>query len=130
VDALGISFVTTPQAKGIVSERHPCSLRTAGMSASMWARRYCAREPDVALVLGTDLDKTLPYFDPGVAQVPGLVVHGAEDELQGPEDALDLAANLGPGGASLVSIPKAGHIPRVEADVRDAFWSEVLAFLA
>jgi acetolactate synthase-1/2/3 large subunit len=56
VNTLGIPFMTTPQAKGIVSELHPASLRTSGMSASFWARRYSARGPDVALVLGSDLD--------------------------------------------------------------------------
>ncbi|HEX5034176.1 MAG TPA: thiamine pyrophosphate-binding protein, partial [bacterium] len=55
VDALQVPFVTTPRAKGIVSERHPCSLRNGGMAASMWARRYTALGVDVALVLGTDL---------------------------------------------------------------------------
>lgn len=58
VDALGVPFMTTPQAKGLVSEAHPLSLRTGGMSASWWARRHCASEPDVALVLGADLDDT------------------------------------------------------------------------
>ena len=51
-----VPFVTTPQAKGIVSELHPRSLRHGGLAASMWAREYTARGIDVALVLGTDLD--------------------------------------------------------------------------
>ncbi|HKY61885.1 MAG TPA: thiamine pyrophosphate-binding protein, partial [bacterium] len=58
VDALQVPFVTTPRAKGLVSERHPYSLRNGGMAASMWARRYTALGVDVALVLGTDLDDT------------------------------------------------------------------------
>ena len=56
IDALNVPFVTTPQAKGIVSERHPRSLRNGGMAASMWARRYTAEPVDATLVLGTDLD--------------------------------------------------------------------------
>lgn len=56
VDELQIPFVTTPRAKGLVSERHPASLRTSGMSASQWARRYMKAGPDVTLALGTDLD--------------------------------------------------------------------------
>jgi acetolactate synthase I/II/III large subunit len=56
VDAFGIPFVTTPQAKGIVSELHPRSLRHGGLAASIWAREYTAGGVDVALVLGTDLD--------------------------------------------------------------------------
>jgi acetolactate synthase-1/2/3 large subunit len=56
VDALNIPFVTTPQAKGLVSELHPRSLRHGGLAASAWARAYTAAGVDVALALGTDLD--------------------------------------------------------------------------
>jgi acetolactate synthase I/II/III large subunit len=56
VDAFEIPFVTTPQAKGIVSELHPRSLRHGGLGASLWARAYTAGGVDTALVLGTDLD--------------------------------------------------------------------------
>jgi acetolactate synthase-1/2/3 large subunit len=56
VDALNVPFVTTPQAKGLVSELHPRSLRHGGLAASMWAREYTSRPVDAALVLGTDLD--------------------------------------------------------------------------
>lgn len=56
LDVLNVPFFTTPQAKGIVSEEHPHSLRHGGLAASWWARRYTAQGPDVALVLGTDLD--------------------------------------------------------------------------
>jgi len=59
LDALDVPFVTTPRAKGLVSELHPRSLRHGGLAASIWARRYT--DPanggvDAALVLGTDLD--------------------------------------------------------------------------
>ena len=56
VDAFDIPFVTTPQAKGLVSELHPRSLRHGGLAASLWARDYIGRGVDAALVLGTDLD--------------------------------------------------------------------------
>jgi acetolactate synthase-1/2/3 large subunit len=56
VDALNVPFVTTPQAKGLVSELHPRSLRHGGLAASLWARTYTAAGVDAALVLGTDLD--------------------------------------------------------------------------
>jgi acetolactate synthase-1/2/3 large subunit len=56
VDALNVPFVTTPQAKGLVSELHPRSLRHGGLAASLWARAYTAAGVDAALVLGTDLD--------------------------------------------------------------------------
>lgn len=74
VDVLDVPFVTTPQAKGVVSEEHPRSLRQGGLAASQWARRYTALGVDVALVLGTDLDDCsvgpTPYIQPG-----GRLVH-------------------------------------------------------
>jgi len=70
IDAIGVPFVTTPQAKGLVSEMHPLSLRTCGMGASWWARRYMKAGPDVALVLGTDLD------DVSTAGTPPIGSHG------------------------------------------------------
>lgn len=56
LDVLNVPFMTTPQAKGVVSEEHPRSLRNGGLAASWWARRYTQEGCDVALVLGTDLD--------------------------------------------------------------------------
>jgi acetolactate synthase-1/2/3 large subunit len=74
LDAFDLPFVTTPRAKGLVSETHPRSLRHGGLAASYWARRYTARGVDVALVLGTDLDDCsvgpTPYVAPG-----GRLVH-------------------------------------------------------
>ncbi|MCS6913834.1 MAG: thiamine pyrophosphate-binding protein [Myxococcales bacterium] len=55
-EAVGAPFCTTPQAKGILPEDHPLSLRSCGMGGSLWARRYMRAGVDVALVLGTDLD--------------------------------------------------------------------------
>lgn len=74
LDATNVPFVTTPRAKGLVSEKHPRSLRNGGMAASMWARRYTAEPVDFCLVLGTDLDDTsmgpTRYVGPG-----GKLVH-------------------------------------------------------
>jgi acetolactate synthase-1/2/3 large subunit len=68
VDAFDVPFVTTPQAKGLVSELHPRSLRQGGLGASMWARQYTAQGVDVCLALGTDLDDCAvgptPYVAP------------------------------------------------------------------
>ncbi len=73
-DATNVPFVTTPRAKGLVSERHPRSLRNGGMAASCWARRYTSEPVDVCLALGTDLDDTsvgpTPYLGAG-----GRLVH-------------------------------------------------------
>lgn len=56
VDKLKLPFITTPRAKGLISEYHPQSLRNGGLAACLWARTYTARDIDVCLVLGTDLD--------------------------------------------------------------------------
>jgi pimeloyl-ACP methyl ester carboxylesterase len=71
----------------------------------------------------------LPYFDPGVARVPGLVIRGGEDPMVSEEDTVSLAAAYGRSGAAKVTLAGAGHIPRVEPDHRDAYWSTVLGFL-
>jgi acetolactate synthase-1/2/3 large subunit len=74
LDVFDVPFVTTPRAKGLVSERHPRSLRHGGLAASYWARRYTHRGVDAAIVLGTDLDDCsvgpTPYIGPG-----GRLVH-------------------------------------------------------
>src|SRR5690606_15715052 len=74
VDVLDIPFVTTPRAKGIVSEDHPRSLRNAGMAACLWAREYTAAGVDVALVLGTDLDDVSVGATPFVRK-GGVLIH-------------------------------------------------------
>lgn len=56
LERLQIPVITTPRAKGLLSETHPCSLRHGGLAASRWAREYTQRGVDAALVLGTDLD--------------------------------------------------------------------------
>lgn len=58
IERANVPFVTTPRAKGLLSEQHRLSLRNGGMAASLWARRYTAEAIDVCLVLGTDLDDT------------------------------------------------------------------------
>lgn len=74
VDALGIPFMTTPQAKGVVSEDHPLSLRNGGMGASFWARAYTKQGPDIALVLGTDLDDVSTAGTPPIGP-NGQIIH-------------------------------------------------------
>jgi acetolactate synthase-1/2/3 large subunit len=74
VDVLDIPFMTTPQAKGVVSELHPRSLRHGGLAASMWARQYTVAGVDVALVLGSDLDDCSVGPTPYIAK-GGRLVH-------------------------------------------------------
>ncbi len=74
IEALRVPFVTTPRAKGIISEDHPYSLRNFGMAASWWARNYTAGGVDVALVLGTDLDDVSVGPTPPIGP-EGLLIH-------------------------------------------------------
>ncbi len=74
LDVLNVPFMTTPRAKGVVSEHHPRSLRNGGMGASMWARRYTSEGPDVALVLGSDLDDTSMASTPCIG-FDGRLIH-------------------------------------------------------
>ena len=74
IDALDVPFVTTPQAKGVISEQHPRSLRHGGLAASMWARAYTNEGVDAALVLGTDLDDCSVGPTPYIAQ-GGTLIH-------------------------------------------------------
>ena len=65
------SLVTTPRAKGLVSELHPRSLRHGGLAAfPYWARHYTSAGVDAALVLGTDLD------DCSIGPTPYIAPHG------------------------------------------------------
>lgn len=73
IETLRVPFMTTPQAKGIISEEHPFSLRNGGMAASWWARRYTAPGVDVALAIGTDLDDVSVGPTPPIAPDGNLI---------------------------------------------------------
>ncbi len=79
VDAVGVPFMTTPQAKGIISEEHGLSLRNGGMSASQWARAYTQAGPDVTLALATDLDDSSTAGTPPVRR-GGTLIHVDTDQ--------------------------------------------------
>jgi acetolactate synthase-1/2/3 large subunit len=78
VESMQCPFVTTPQAKGILPETHPLSLRNAGISSSLWARSYCAAGPDFTIALGTDLDDASTAGTPPVGP-NGTLVHVVND---------------------------------------------------
>lgn len=72
----------------------------------------------------------LPFYDPGVARVPGLAIYGQLDTVGGPNDATDLAASYGTEGAELIVLEGAGHAPRTESpEVTERFWDLVLDFI-
>jgi len=71
-----------------------------------------------------------PYFDPGVAQVPGLLIANEFEFVAGPNDAYLLAADYGTNGADLVFIEGAFHATRIESpEVAARFWEEVFGFI-
>ncbi len=68
----------------------------------------------------------LPFFDPSVARVPGLVISGTAESADGRE----LAADYGTSGAELFVIEGAGHVPRVEAPEKaELYWKKIWEFL-
>ncbi|MFJ3229272.1 thiamine pyrophosphate-binding protein [Streptomyces sp. NPDC086783] len=117
VEALRVPFVTTPRAKGIVGESHELSLRTGGMAASWWARRYVDEGVDVALVLGTDLDDVsvgpTPYVEPD-----GELIHVDLNPMvfgRSFETCMGVVADVRSFAADLASVSKRNHISSFEA---------------
>jgi acetolactate synthase I/II/III large subunit len=74
IDTLHVPFVTTPGAKGLISELHPLSLRNGGMAASIWAQKYTQQPVDVCLALGTDLDDSSVGSTPYCSR-EGILIH-------------------------------------------------------
>ncbi len=71
----------------------------------------------------------LPFYDPGVARVPGLVVQGEFDLVATPDDAAALAADYGTDGADLVILEGVGRAPRFETpEAAATFWDLVFDF--
>jgi pimeloyl-ACP methyl ester carboxylesterase len=72
----------------------------------------------------------LPFFDPGVARVPGLILFGENDIVVGPNGVDNLALDYGTDGALLISRPDAGHAPRTGSpEIAAWFWENVFEFL-
>jgi len=72
----------------------------------------------------------LPGFDPSVARVPGLVIHGDRDFIAPDDDIRQMAADYGRHGALYVSRPDAGHAPRIESpELASWFWQTIFDFL-
>ncbi len=74
-------------------------------------------------------DLELPIIDAPAAQVPGLVIAAEFDPFPAPGDNADLAADWG-GGATLVTIPGAHHVPRIEAEeIAGQFYDALFGFI-
>jgi pimeloyl-ACP methyl ester carboxylesterase len=72
----------------------------------------------------------LPFFDPTVARVPGLIIQGELDPQSVPSDIAALASDYGKHGAGLVTISGGGHIPRIEpAPHNTEYWDAVKSFV-
>lgn len=72
----------------------------------------------------------LPFFDPGEARVPGLIIQGEDDPQSLPSDVEDLADAYGKDGVvGVVTIAGGGHIPRLEAGHNAEYWDAVTSFV-
>jgi pimeloyl-ACP methyl ester carboxylesterase len=71
----------------------------------------------------------LPFFDPTVARVPGLIIQGEDDPQSVPSDTVQLATDYGEHGAALVTIAGGGHVPRIEPVHNDEYWNAVTSFV-
>lgn len=126
VDALGVPFVTTPQAKGVISEEHPLSLRTCGMAASWWARRYMKKEIDLALVLGTDLDDASVAGTPPIGKSGTLIHVDTNAAVIGRNFPTRIAAvyDVGAFADALRGVVQSGGSSRARTELLDALHAE------
>lgn len=104
---------TTKERRALVLGRIKATVEGAPPPAVAWAQRAMASRPDSVETLR------------GVT-VPTLVVVGEEDELSPPADARAMADAVP--GATLVTVPEAGHLTAMEAP--DEFNAALLEFLA
>jgi pimeloyl-ACP methyl ester carboxylesterase len=72
----------------------------------------------------------LPFFDPGVARAPGLIIFGPNDFVVGPNGVDQLALDYGTDGAQLAVNPAAGHAPRTESpEIAAWYWEQLFDFI-
>ena len=91
---------------------------------------FNATQADFFPVMSFLIAAELPFFDPGVARVPGKVIQGEFDNVAAPNDPFELANDYGLNGAELVILPGVGRSPRMETpEAAAAFWEEVFDFL-
>ncbi len=105
---------------------------TLGFSPNQQLREYVfATQPGVYAV-GPALafwDLELPIIDAPAALVPGLVIGAEFDPFPAPGDNAELAADWG-AGATLVMIPGAHHVPRIEAEeIAGQFYDALFGFI-
>jgi 3-oxoadipate enol-lactonase len=104
----------------LVSKKASAAVRER-MRASMAALRVESYKQALHAIITTDFRAVLPRIG-----VPTLVIVGAEDIVTPPTDSELLAKNVP--GASLVTIPAAGHLTNLESP--DAFNAALEAFLS
>ncbi len=74
-------------------------------------------------------DFPAPIIDAAAAEVPGLVIIGANDPFPAAGDPAELAEDWG-GGADLVLIEGSFHVPRIEApDIADQYFTALFDFI-
>jgi pimeloyl-ACP methyl ester carboxylesterase len=104
----------------LVSKKASAAVRER-MRASMAALRVESYKQALHAIISTDFRAVLPRIN-----VPTLVIVGAEDIVTPPADSELLAKDVP--GASLVTIPAAGHLTNLESP--DAFNAALEAFLS
>jgi 3-oxoadipate enol-lactonase len=104
----------------LVSKKASAAVREH-VCASMTALRVESYKQALHAIITTDFRAVLPRIN-----VPTLVIVGAEDIVTPPSDSELLAKNVP--GASLVTIPAAGHLTNLESS--DAFNAALEAFVS
>jgi len=135
----------TPPLPGRADRRQvrTSSLTRAGTSGGVLA----AAPPDVAAWVRTNqpgrysmglvaesLREMPTGYDPTLARVPGLIIRGEFDRNAPASDTQVLAAaygsNAGAGPATIVTIPGALMLPRIEAAPRNTqYWDALIRFI-
>jgi alpha-beta hydrolase superfamily lysophospholipase len=88
-----------------------------------------AQEPGTYSVAPLYAPFNLPFFDPSVARVPGIILEGDSDPNVPASDTQQLGMDYGEHGAPVVFI-HAGHVPRLEvAPANDIYWNTVIDFV-
>ena len=107
-------------------------LLTLGFSPVQEVRDYVLATQPGTYPTGPALqfwDFPTPIIDAPSAVVPGLVITGELDPFPAPGDSAELAADWG-GGADLVVIEGAHHVPRIEApEIAEQYFEALVDFI-
>lgn len=120
LDAVGPRAYARQRTPRLFSRHAPRDLVDRAVEASAGAVRLAGFAPAARLMAETDLGPRL-----GRIGAPTLVIYGEDDVVTGAAESEALAAGIP--GATLVRLPRAGHVANQEAP--DAFNDEVARYL-